>query len=87
MKKTEQENISYSDVNVEDFSSITGRGIKGFINGTTYYIGSPKLFKELFVPDFSQEFEDKVRHLQKSRENCDDNWYRTKYSCSYCRSR
>lgn len=64
MKKAEQENISYSDVNVEDFSSITGRGIKGFINGTTYYIGSPKLFKELFVPDFSQEFEDKVRHLQ-----------------------
>ncbi|MFD1389133.1 heavy metal translocating P-type ATPase [Oceanobacillus oncorhynchi subsp. oncorhynchi] len=64
MKKAEQENISYSDITVEDFSSITGRGIKGIVNGRTYYIGSPKLFKELFVPDFSQEFEDKVKNLQ-----------------------
>ncbi|WP_419893844.1 heavy metal translocating P-type ATPase [Oceanobacillus kimchii] len=64
MKKAEQENITYSDVNVEDFSSITGRGIKGIVNGTTYYIGSPKLFTELYVPDFSQEFEDKIRNLQ-----------------------
>jgi len=64
LKKAKQENISYSDVQVDDFSSITGRGVKGIVNGTTYYIGSPKLFKELFVPDFSQEFEDKVRNLQ-----------------------
>ena len=64
MKKAEQENISYLDVQVEDFSSITARGIKGVINGTTYYIGSPKLFSELNVSDFSQEFEDKVGNLQ-----------------------
>ncbi|WP_040980506.1 MULTISPECIES: heavy metal translocating P-type ATPase [Oceanobacillus] len=64
MKKAEQENIPYSDVQVDDFSSITGRGIKGIVNGVTYYIGSPKLFKELFVPDFSQAFEDKVKNLQ-----------------------
>lgn len=64
MKKAEQENIPYSDISVEDFSSITGRGIKGIVNGTNYYIGSPKLFKELFVPDSNQEFEDKVKNLQ-----------------------
>src|SRR5699024_596499 len=51
-------------VQVEDFTSITGRGIKGVVNGTTYYIGSPRLFKELNVSDFSQEFEDKIRNLQ-----------------------
>ncbi|MDO6449450.1 heavy metal translocating P-type ATPase [Oceanobacillus profundus] len=64
MKKAEQENISYSNIKVEEFSSITGRGIKGIVNGTTYYIGSPKLFKELLVLDFSQKFEDKVKTLQ-----------------------
>ncbi len=45
MKKAEQDNITYSDVRVKDFTSITGRGIQGNIDGTTYYIGSPRLFK------------------------------------------
>ncbi|HDI6742883.1 TPA: HAD family hydrolase, partial [Staphylococcus aureus] len=64
MKKAEQDNITYSDVRVEDFTSITGRGIQGNIDGTTYYIGSPRLFKELNVSDFSLEFENKVKVLQ-----------------------
>ena len=64
MKKAEQEKISYSAVIVDDFSSITSRGIKGTINGTTYYIGSPNLFKELSVPDFDKDIEKKVRTLQ-----------------------
>lgn len=49
---------------VEEFTSITGRGIKGIVNGTTYYIGSPKLFKELNVSDFSLGFENNVKILQ-----------------------
>ncbi|MCF3944877.1 heavy metal translocating P-type ATPase [Oceanobacillus alkalisoli] len=64
MKKAQEENISYSDVRVEDFTSITGRGIQGTVNGTVYYIGSPRLFKELNVTDFSREFENKVKVLQ-----------------------
>lgn len=64
MKKADQENIPYSEIMVEDFSSITGRGIEGSVNGTTYYIGSPQLFSELFVSDFTQAFEDKVNYLQ-----------------------
>nr|WP_087972723.1 heavy metal translocating P-type ATPase [Oceanobacillus rekensis] len=64
MKKAEGENISYSAVIVEGFSSITGRGIKGTVNGTTYYIGSPKLFKEISVTDFDPDIEEKVRTLQ-----------------------
>lgn len=64
MKKAEEENISYSDVLVEDFSSITGKGIKGIVNGTIYYIGSPKLFKELLTIDFDKDFEKNVTALQ-----------------------
>lgn len=64
MKKAEAENINYSDVQVEDFSSITGKGIKGIVNGTTYYIGSPKLFKELLTNDFDKDLEQNVTTLQ-----------------------
>lgn len=64
MKKAEEENISYSDVLVEDFTSITGKGIKGNVNGITYYIGSPKLFYELLTVDFEKDLEQNVTALQ-----------------------
>lgn len=64
MKKAEEENVNYSDVQVEDFSSITGKGIKGVVNGTTYYIGSPKLFKELPTSNFDQQSEQNITDLQ-----------------------
>ncbi|MBP3040737.1 heavy metal translocating P-type ATPase [Bacillaceae bacterium Marseille-Q3522] len=54
MKKAEEINISYADVVVEGFTSITGKGIKGDVNGTTYYVGSPKLFKEVFAEEQEQ---------------------------------
>lgn len=64
MKKAEEENINYSAVLVENFSSITGKGIKGFVNGITYYIGSPKLFKELSTSNFDKNLEQNVTTLQ-----------------------
>ena len=33
----------------EDFSSITGRGAQGTVNGETVYIGNPRLFTELGI--------------------------------------
>ncbi|GEN31194.1 Cd2+/Zn2+-exporting ATPase [Cerasibacillus quisquiliarum] len=63
MKKADEENISYTHVIVDDFSSITGKGIKGTINGTTYYIGNPKLFENLSV-DFNNKQEQIVKNLQ-----------------------
>lgn len=64
MRKAEESNISYSDIIVEDFSSITGKGIKGGVNGTTYYIGNPKLFKELQTVHFNPDQEQLVTSLQ-----------------------
>mgnify|MGYP001370266370 CR=1 FL=1 len=55
MRKAEQENVPYAELRVEDFTSFTGKGIKGTINGTTYYVGSPKLFYELHVIGGEQE--------------------------------
>ncbi|MEK3987625.1 heavy metal translocating P-type ATPase [Paenibacillus sp. FSL K6-3166] len=64
MRKAEQEKISYSDMMVNDFSSITGKGVKGTVNGTTYYIGSPKLFKDLSNSGLSNEQEQLIQALQ-----------------------
>lgn len=47
MSRASDENISYSDVPVEDFSSIMGLGISGIIDGTHYYIGNSRLFSKL----------------------------------------
>jgi len=65
MNKADSDNISYSDILIEDFSSITGKGIKGNINGNMYYIGSPKLFKELSFSNFNKSLEQDVATLQK----------------------
>ena len=73
MKRAEEANISYSDVVVDDFSSITGKGIKGTVDGTTYYIGSPKLFKELSNSSFDKNLEKKLQ-LFKIKENCYGCW-------------
>lgn len=66
MRKAEEENISYTAEKVDDFSSITGKGIKGIVNGTTFYIGNPKLFKELPTARFSSEQEQLVTSLQNA---------------------
>ncbi|MDA8229554.1 MAG: cation-translocating P-type ATPase [Desulfitobacterium hafniense] len=34
---------------IDEFMSITGRGAKGMIDGEQYYIGNPRLFKEIGV--------------------------------------
>lgn len=64
MKKAEEENVSYTDVVVDDFTSITGKGIKGTINGITYYIGSPNLFMELLTVGFNKELGEIITTLQ-----------------------
>lgn len=45
VKKATDENIQL--LNVEEFENLEGRGVKGKINGQTFYVGSPKLMEEL----------------------------------------
>ncbi|MDN6699257.1 MAG: cadmium-translocating P-type ATPase, partial [Staphylococcus equorum] len=62
MSKANVEHISYSDIIVEDFSSITGKGIKGSIDGRMTYVGNSKMFSELLTANN----ENKVRNLISS---------------------
>ncbi|OEK66687.1 cadmium transporter [Staphylococcus equorum] len=62
MNKANTEHIFYSDIIVEDFSSITGKGIKGSIDGRMTYVGNSKMFSELLTANN----ENKVRNLISS---------------------
>ena len=47
---------------IDEFMSITGRGAKGMIDGEQYYIGNPRLFKEIGVPVDGHI--EQIEHLQ-----------------------
>ncbi len=64
MKKAEDEQLLYHSVTIEDFSSITGKGVKGIYKGVTYYVGSPKLFDEILAKGIPYELNTQISDLQ-----------------------
>jgi Cd2+/Zn2+-exporting ATPase len=64
MKKAEQENLPYQELSIEDFSSITGKGIKGKFNNKVYYVGSPNLFDEILTNGIPSNIKGTVSDLQ-----------------------
>lgn len=64
MKKAEEQKLTYLDVPIEDFSSITGKGIKGRINSKIYYVGSPNLFDEILVNGIPHDLKGQISKLQ-----------------------
>ena len=65
IKKADHMNADYNKIEINHFSSITGRGIQGDMNNETYYIGSPALFTELNTPNFNSELQQEVTALQE----------------------
>jgi len=47
MRKAEENGLKFNDASVDDFQSITGKGVKAKVNNQMYYVGSPNLFEEL----------------------------------------
>jgi len=47
MRKAEENGLNFNGVTVEEFQSITGKGVKAKVNSEMYYVGSPNLFEEL----------------------------------------
>ncbi len=64
MKKAEQENLAYQNQTIEDFSSITGKGIKGRVNEKMYYVGSPILFDEVLPNGIPSNLKGTISELQ-----------------------
>ncbi|RKQ19050.1 heavy metal translocating P-type ATPase [Ureibacillus endophyticus] len=62
IKNAEDKQTSYLDINVEDYTSITGKGVKGSIDGITYYVGSLHLFNEITLVE--SEISQRIDTLQ-----------------------
>lgn len=63
VRKAENDKADLS-LTVEDFQSITGKGVKAKVKSELYYIGSPKLFQELHG-NIAQETAKVIEELQK----------------------
>lgn len=66
MKKAEQENLPYQELVIEEFSSITGKGIKGRVNGKMYYVGSPNLYEEILTSGIPTNLKGTITELQNN---------------------
>lgn len=64
MKKAEEIGLNFQDVSVEEFQSITGKGIKAKVKNETYYVGSPNYFEEIFHNNFDNSISEKISTLQ-----------------------
>src|SRR5699024_7596494 len=63
IKKSEEAGLSYEDVAVDDFQSITGKGVKAKVNNEIYYVGSPNLFEELHQ-SIEANIKEKITRMQ-----------------------
>jgi Zn2+/Cd2+-exporting ATPase len=63
LRKADDLECSYTNLEVENFRSITGKGIQGTIGGVEYFVGSPSWWSEM-TAGFSGKFEDKIKELQ-----------------------
>ena len=63
IRKAEESGLRFNDVTIEEFQSITGKGVKAKVNNQIYYVGSPYLFEELHgsIPNDRKE---KITELQ-----------------------
>ncbi|MDA5110528.1 heavy metal translocating P-type ATPase [Brevibacillus thermoruber] len=64
VRKAENENVDLSS-EVEEFQSITGKGVKAKVKGELYYIGSPNLFSELNTSNQTEKIKAEIEGLQK----------------------
>lgn len=64
MKKAEANGLEFNDVVVEEFQSITGKGVKGRINKELYYVGSPNLFEEILPNNMDQSMKEQISSIQ-----------------------
>lgn len=47
IKKAKVDRLHFDDVSVQEFQSMTGKGVKAKVNNELYYVGSPKLFEQI----------------------------------------
>ncbi|MGF2143630.1 heavy metal translocating P-type ATPase [Vagococcus fluvialis] len=53
IKEADKKESNYQMIDILNFKSVTGKGIKGDYQGTTYFVGSPKLFDSELIKQAS----------------------------------
>ncbi|AOH52931.1 cadmium transporter [Peribacillus muralis] len=64
IQRAEEQGAEYRSLVVEDFTAITGKGIKGSINQEIYYIGKPHLFEEVSGLVFRSDVLEQISSFQ-----------------------
>lgn len=64
IRRAEEDGLNANSVVVEDFQSITGKGVKATVNGDIYYVGSPKLFEEILPNNIASDIKEQITTLQ-----------------------
>lgn len=64
VNKASEKGINGSERIVENFISITGKGIQGTIQGITYFVGNPNLLMEISQKTIDEEIQREVADLQ-----------------------
>lgn len=51
LNEADKTNVDYKSIQIEDFQSITGKGLTGIYQNIRYYIGNPKLFSASVIEE------------------------------------
>lgn len=65
LKKADQWELNYDHLELEDFTSVTGKGIEGKIAGTKYYVGSPSYIHEQLEGGIAAVYREKITVLEE----------------------
>lgn len=66
LRKAEEQGIDFSRWTVEEFHSLTGKGVRAKVNGTNYDVGSPALWEEQ-LPDGLPEAQTHLIHERQQQ--------------------
>lgn len=66
IKKSEESGIDFENIEVEEFLSVTGKGIKGKIEGVMYFLGSPGFIEQVLQKEINKDTMDVILNLQNS---------------------
>lgn len=64
IRRAAEKNVNIMNVNIEEFQSLTGKGVKASVNGETYFVGSPHLFAEMLPTSMTSEMTKDIEALQ-----------------------
>ena len=64
IEKSGRRGLHFNEVSVEEFQSITGKGIKATVKNEMYYVGSPNLFEEILPNHIDQTISKQITKLQ-----------------------